>query len=149
MKKSSFQKPLSKTRAQEILNAYGADPERWPEDERQSLIQLLAQSPELQALRETGALLDGLLDEWQPKLTCSTDTLISSLPAQPRRKQNWPDQLAAFFFPGSMAWRQAILAGIPLMLGFIWGLSGEPLADDWTETEFLIFNPPLEVITDE
>ena len=46
MKKSSFQKPLSKTRAQEILNAYGADPERWPEDERQSLIQLLAQSPE-------------------------------------------------------------------------------------------------------
>ncbi len=100
MKKSSFQKPLSKTRAQEILNAYGADPERWPEDERQSLIQLLAQSPELQALRETGALLDGLLDEWQPKLTCSTDTLISSLPAQPRRKQNWPDQLAAFFFPG-------------------------------------------------
>ena len=149
MKKSSFQKPLSKTRAQEILNAYGADPERWPEDERQSLIQLLAQSPELQALRETGALLDGLLDEWQPKLTCSTDTLISSLPAQPRRKQNWPDQLAAFFFPGSMAWRQAILAGIPLMLGFIWGLSGEPLEDDWTETEFLIFNPPLEVITDE
>ena len=149
MKRSSFQKPLSKTRAQEILNAYGADPERWPEDERQSLIQLLAQSPELQALRETGAHLDGLLDEWQPKLSCSTDTLISSLPAQPRRKQNWPDQLAAFFFPGSMAWRQAILAGIPLMLGFIWGLSGEPLADDWTETEFLIFNPPLEVITDE
>lgn len=149
MKRSSFQKPLSKTRAQEILNAYGADPERWPEDERQSLIQLLAQSPELQALRETGAHLDGLLDEWQPKLSCSTDTLISSLPAQPRRKQNWPDQLAAFFFPGSMAWRQAMLAGIPLMLGFIWGLSGEPLADDWTETEFLIFNPPLEVITDE
>ncbi len=35
------------------------------------------------------------------------------------------------------------------MLGFIWGLSGEPPEDDWTETEFLIFNPPLEVITDE
>ena len=149
MKRSSFQKPLSKTRAQEILNAYGADPERWPEDERQSLIQLLAQSPELQALRETGAHLDGLLDEWQPKLSCSIDTLISSLPAQPQRKQNWSDQLAAFFFPGYMAWRQAMLAGIPLMLGFIWGLSGEPPADDWTETEFLIFNPPLEVITDE
>jgi hypothetical protein len=66
MKRSSFQNPLSKTRAQEILNAYGADSERWPEDERQSLIQLLAQSPELQALRETGVQLDGLLDEWQP-----------------------------------------------------------------------------------
>ena len=63
MKRSPLQPPLSPSRAKEILDAYGAAPERWPEDERGDLLQLLAQSPELQALRETANRLDGLLDE--------------------------------------------------------------------------------------
>ena len=43
----------------------------------------------------------------------------------------------------------AALAAAPLTLGFIWGLSGEPPSDDWSEAEFLIFNSPMEVLTDE
>ena len=149
MKRSPLETPLSETRAQEILNAYGATPERWPEEERQALVELLAQSPELQSLQKTASELDDLLDGWQPEAAQDTDTLIRSLPAQTPRKQSWLDQLTAFFLPKPIGWRQGLLAGVPLMLGFMWGLSGEPPADDWSETEFLIFNPPMEVLTDE
>lgn len=149
MKRSPLQPPLSPSRAKEILDAYGAAPERWPEDERGDLLQLLAQSPELQALRETASRLDGLLDEWQPEVIRHTDILVGSLPAQTQPKQHWVDQLAAVFVPGLLGWRQAALAAAPLTLGFIWGLSGEPPSDDWSEAEFLIFNSPMEVLTDE
>ena len=149
MKRSPIQSPLSPSRAKAILNAYGAEPEKWPEDERGDLLQLLAQSPELQALRETASRLDGLLDEWQPEVISNTDILVGSLPAQTPKKQNWTDQVAAIFLPGLLGWRQAVLAAAPLTLGFIWGLSGEPPSDDWSEAEFLIFNSPMEVLTDE
>lgn len=149
MKRSPLQPPLSLTRAEEILNAYGAEPERWPEDERGQLLQLLTRSPELQALRETASRLDGLLDEWQPEVIRQTDTLVGSLPAQMRKKQRWADQVAAIFLSGLLGWRQAALAAAPLTLGFIWGLSGEPPSDDWSDAEFLIFNSPMEVLTDE
>ena len=149
MKRSPIQSPLSPSRAKEILNAYGAEPEKWPEDERGDLLQLLAQSPELRALRETASRLDGLLDEWQLEVISRTDILVGSLPAQTPKKQNWTDQVAAIFLPGFLGWRQAVLAAAPLALGFIWGLSGEPPSDDWSEAEFLIFNSPMEVLTDE
>ena len=60
MKHFLLQAPLSQTRAQEILNAYGATPERWPEEERQALVELLAQSPELQTIQKTAIELDML-----------------------------------------------------------------------------------------
>jgi hypothetical protein len=149
MKRSPSEPPLSLTRAKEILNAYGAEPKRWPEDERGDLLQLLAQSPELQALRETASQLDDLLDEWQPEVINHTDILVGSLPAQTQPKQHWAEQLAAIFLSGLLGWRQAALAAAPLTLGFIWGLLGEPPSDDWSEAEFLIFNSPIEVLTDE
>jgi hypothetical protein len=89
MKRSPSQPPLSLTRAKEILNAYGAEPERWPEDERGDLLQLLARSPELQALRKSASQLDDLLDEWQPEVINHTDILVGSLPAQTQPKQHW------------------------------------------------------------
>lgn len=149
MKRSPLQPSLSLTRAKEILNAYGAESERWPEDERGDLLQLLARSPELQALRKSASRLDDLLDEWQPEAISHTDISVGSLPTQMRKKRGWADQVAAIFLPGLLGWRQAALAAAPLTLGFIWGLSGEPPSDDWSEAEFLIFNSPIEVLTDE
>ena len=149
MKHFLLHAPLSQTRAQEILNAYGATPERWPEEERQALVELLAQSPELQTIQKTAIELDNLLDAWQPQTAPDTDTLIRSLPAQTRPKKSWHDQLTAFFLPKPMSWRQGFLAGAPLLLGFIWGVSGDPSTLDWSETEFLILNPPMEVLIDE
>jgi hypothetical protein len=149
MKRSPFITPLSYARAVDILNSYGAAPERWPVKERQALVELLAKSEELQAVQETAGELDSLLDNWQPAATCDPADLIRSLPAQAPSKQNWSDQLTSLFFSRPISWQQGLLAGAPLVLGFIWGVSGDPSANDWSETEFLILNPPMEVITNE
>lgn len=49
-------------RLQEILEAYGATPERWPEEERDALVRLLDRSPEARAKRDDAGRLDALLD---------------------------------------------------------------------------------------
>jgi len=49
-------------RLDELLDAYGADPARWPADERAAAEALLASSPELRARVTAAAQLDALLD---------------------------------------------------------------------------------------
>lgn len=53
---------MSKQRLSEILDAYGADPKRWPEPERAAAHELLARAPELEAKRVQAAKLDAALD---------------------------------------------------------------------------------------
>jgi hypothetical protein len=48
-------------RLRHLLEAYGADPERWPAEEREAALGLLAVSPEAQAARVEAARLDALL----------------------------------------------------------------------------------------
>ena len=50
------------TRFQALLEAYGAEPGRWPAQERAEAQALLATSAEAAALREAAARLDALLD---------------------------------------------------------------------------------------
>lgn len=45
-----------------IIDAYGANPERWPDAERAGGLALLARSPEARAVRDAAAMLDALLD---------------------------------------------------------------------------------------
>ena len=49
-----------------ILEAYGAEPRRWPADERQSALEYLMTSQEARRLREDAARLDGLLGAVPP-----------------------------------------------------------------------------------
>jgi hypothetical protein len=50
-------------RFRDLIGAYGADPRRWPPDERAEAEALLARSPEAAALQRTAAALDALLDK--------------------------------------------------------------------------------------
>ena len=50
-------------RLRQILDAFGADPARWPKAERDSALALLAHSPEAQRLREEARQLDSVLNE--------------------------------------------------------------------------------------
>ncbi|MCK6554813.1 hypothetical protein L6Q96_09570 [Candidatus Binatia bacterium] len=52
--------PLARLRA--LVDAYGANPERWPAAERAAAEQLLRTSPEAQRYRDAAAGLDALLD---------------------------------------------------------------------------------------
>jgi hypothetical protein len=49
-------------RFEALLDAYGAEPRRWPADRRAASESLLARSPEAQALHAAARRLDGLLD---------------------------------------------------------------------------------------
>jgi hypothetical protein len=55
--------PMSLDRLRALLEAYGADPDRWPPEERNAALALLAQTPEAQRWRDASARLDALLDQ--------------------------------------------------------------------------------------
>lgn len=59
------QTPLSRERFQALLDAYGADPRRWPSEERQAAQALLAQDARARRLQDEAGQLDRLLDAWQ------------------------------------------------------------------------------------
>lgn len=50
-------------RFETMLDAYGAEPRRWPADRRAEAEALLLRSPEARALRESAARLDSFLDK--------------------------------------------------------------------------------------
>jgi len=54
--------PMTLARFTALLDAYGAEPARWPERERAAALTLLARSPEAHAQRDEAAVLDALLD---------------------------------------------------------------------------------------
>ena len=55
---------MDEKRLTRILAAYGGDPRRWPDDERQAALSLLDRSPALRALQQQELALDGTLDSW-------------------------------------------------------------------------------------
>lgn len=62
-------KPVDLDRFRNIVDAYGAAPQRWPTDERASAEALLASSAEARRLRDEAAMLDRQLDmvpAWRP-----------------------------------------------------------------------------------
>jgi len=74
-------------RLQAILDAYGADPARWPESERPAAEGLLAAMPEAHAQHDAAARLDAMLDAMTlPKLRpLDTTILTARVVAMPQR----------------------------------------------------------------
>ncbi len=75
---------ITLTRLAEILDAYGADPDCWPLEDRVAALELLAQSAEARALAHGAANLDALLDTapLTPPLRPAAETLVSRIVAQ-------------------------------------------------------------------
>lgn len=73
-------------RLSELLDAYGANPERWPVTERDAALALLASSGEARTQQRMAAMLDAELDlhPVTPPSTALRAAVIASIP-QPRR----------------------------------------------------------------
>ncbi len=71
---------ITLSRLAEILDAYGADPECWPLEDRVAALELLAQSAEAQALAHGAGNLDALLDA--APLTMPSRSTTESLAAR-------------------------------------------------------------------
>ena len=57
-----YRSPMPLARFRALLDAYGANPDRWPPEERDAARALLAQSPHAQRWRDASAQLDAILD---------------------------------------------------------------------------------------
>jgi hypothetical protein len=76
--------PMSLDRLRAILQAYGAEPDRWPPDERSAALALLSHTPEAQRWRDASGRLDALLDQAPSHRGSSalTARILAAIPAR-------------------------------------------------------------------
>ncbi|HMI93431.1 MAG TPA: hypothetical protein VK509_18795 [Polyangiales bacterium] len=124
--------PITRARFEQLLEAYGAEPARWPEPERGPARALLARDPEAQrALREAAAF-DRLLDDGSVALEPSA-ALRRAVAEIPLRA---PPVVAAPWLLASFA-RSALAAALVLALGVLAGVAtaaDEPASADASGT---------------
>lgn len=100
---------MTEDRVIAILNAYGADPARWPQDERAGVQAFLDLHPELMAEVALEAELDALLAMPDPQPSELLQHRI--LRAMPAPVQQW-------------GWKAPIAAAIALVVGVTVGFAG-------------------------
>lgn len=117
---------ITPKRVREIIEAYGAEPGRWPEAERDAALAAVRERPELASLLREAQELDGMLDGFAPPLprTKAAD-LAGRIAAIP---QPAPIRRAAAL--ATAPWRQWFawpkLAGLAVagLIGFTVGWTG-------------------------
>lgn len=100
---------MTQARVLEILRAYGANPARWPEAEREDVQACLDLHPELLAEIDVETELDALLTMPDPEPSELLQHRI--LRAVPEPVSQW-------------GWRAPVAAGIALVLGVTIGFAG-------------------------
>jgi anti-sigma-K factor RskA len=110
----------------QILGAYGADPARWPAEERAGALRLLADSAEAATMRDNAQALDSLLDE-APGLE-PTPELMAEILARPDRSRRLA--LLEALWPFGPIWRPALGMAAAVVLGVTVGaLTPPPFGD--------------------
>lgn len=128
------------SRLTRVVEAYGSEPERWPQEEREALLALASSDVTLAALMQDAAGLDRLLDELEPPVV-SAD-LMRAVAEIPLRH---PAQGASFgsLLPFRSVWQAVLPALLLVGLGAVTGamsIEVEPLAqDDWDEIAELAY----------
>ncbi len=110
-------------RLQDIFNAYGADPQRWPAAERDTAEQYLAHSSEAQVLHAQAQALDHQLDALPEVVEPLglAQRIIALSAEQPQAFAMW-ERLQYWLLGNSAAQhilRPALMLGLPLLLG-VW-----------------------------
>jgi hypothetical protein len=125
-------------RLEQILAAYGAKPERWPEPERNAALALLAHDAHAQRLLREARELDGLLDSLPAQeLHIDASSLAARLSERPQetgnihplasRRRRWR---IPFIMPNLIGLAAAAVAG------FWFGWSN-PGSDSWQVSQLV------------
>ena len=121
-------------RFRELMEAYGADPQRWPANERAGAETLLAQNADAVTLRRRAASLDALLDSATvPAAAIDAERLIASVTAQPQRSAEIVTLRPARRQTGSGFWLKVASLAAAAAIGFLVGVTqlgglGDPSA---------------------
>jgi len=104
-------------RVHELLDAYGADPGRWPPQERAHIEALLEASPESTPRRREAARIDALLDQ-APRPAASrleAEALARRITARPQ------ERISAYRRMQDMIWPRAAGLAAAAIVGFVIG----------------------------
>jgi hypothetical protein len=135
--------PMTLARLADLLEAYGADPQRWPSAERTAAEALLQSDPRAAELQRSARLLDAQLDMFE--VAEPSAHLQARVLEIPIRHAATP---ARFMFAG---WRLAALALLPCALGFASGalLIDDAQDDGWNEVNSLVQGADLSLNDEE
>ncbi len=113
-------------RLRELLEAYGAEPGRWPARERAAALTLLAENEDAQRLQRQAAAIDGLLDRATPIAPPIIDAelLVASVTATPQKTADVVTlRPAARRSSGGSFWLKVASLAAAAMIGFLVGIS--------------------------
>lgn len=90
---------ITEDRVRALIDAYGADPDRWPEGERDAALTRIASDPTLRSILDDARALDTLLDAApMPEPSPSLRVALKLIPER-QRGTNWFGWLGIFTAP--------------------------------------------------
>ena len=134
-----------------ILEAYGADPEHWPADEREAALALTKSSvPAARALAEARMLDAALSQQSFPDIADDADrfTLLHSAivsRAQRRPTRTWFGHWFGFDLAPSQLWPSVAGLALATVLGFAVGLGGLLQTETDHETDEIAVLSPIDL----
>ncbi|REJ62069.1 MAG: hypothetical protein DWQ28_12140 [Proteobacteria bacterium] len=130
-------------RAFEVIEAYGADAAKWPQDERSSIERCVAQSAELQAHLQTHAALDESLNNLVARPSLNPEIIAQQIAAHPQRisiAQRLQLQLERLTESMMVAfWKPVFAASFVFLVGVGAGTVALEPVEDWSQAEHISF----------
>ena len=139
------------SRLSAILEAYGADPERWPADEREAALALTQSSvPAARALAEARMLDSVLLGQSFPDIADEPEqfTLLHAAivsTARRRPTRTWFGHWFGFDLAPSQLWPSVAGLALASALGFAVGLGGLLQSETDHETDEISVLSPIDL----
>lgn len=127
------------TRAAEVIKAYGANSQRWPESERAAIEREVHETPELERVLREEEALDGLLSSYQVE-PLSNPALVAAQIATEPRQLDFGAKLS-LILEGlaetmlAATWKPAIAASVVLVVGIGVGSIALDPVEDWAQAE--------------
>jgi len=129
---------MNRLRLQRLIEAYGADPARWPADERDAARALLAHTPDAAAMRARARRIDEALDGFAPAADAGAEQRLLRALAEPPRQAPAMPPLMAGLWPRAAMLAAASMAGVIIGLG---GLDGRVPATADVDVVALVGEP--------
>jgi hypothetical protein len=140
-------------RFETLVDAYGSEPNLWPDDERTAGLALLERSDEAQRVVEEAADLDALLGQ-APAVEPSPALRRRVLEAAPSAQKSWLERLDGWttsLWPFTPRWQPVLALGAAAVFGILIGASspeGEPTSDPMEVAE-LAFDVDYDADVDD
>jgi len=132
-----------------LIDAYGADPERWPADERAAALLLLANSAEARAYARDAGALDAVLDRvpLRPTVTIDPAALAARIARTPARRPAgqaaWSSRRAFGF-----GWPNVAALAAAAIVGFVVGWTDLNTSATVTNRDVVDIISPVAAVDD-